>query len=284
MPAQWPILNFQGPWWKAALSIKKGFDRGGILAQYVQMIQIRTPEEARGARFEGVLHNGCGYFRTDYFGGREFSDREQPQGFYVEQAPGSTVPPHFHEVDQFQVVVRGSGIFGRHPIGPLTVHYTNAYTGYGPIHAGDGGLDYFTLRARHDSGARFFPEARADQKRGPRRHLLAEAPPPLGEAQLRGLDSIDVEQLIAPAEDGPGAWRVRMPPMTGDSETLSALIGTRHGGCYLVVTGGALASPHGALPVWCCLFIPSGDQPPAINAASNGLEALILCFPPPRIP
>ncbi|MEE8433164.1 MAG: hypothetical protein V3S64_00115 [bacterium] len=247
------------------------------------MIQCKTLEEARTTRFEGVLYNGCGYFRSDYFGGREFNDRERPQGFYVEQASGSTVPPHFHEVDQFQVVTRGSGIFGRHAIGPLTVHYANAYTGYGPIHAGDGGLDYFTLRARHDSGARFLPEARPDQKRGPRRHLLAEAPPPLGEAQLLRLDSIGVEELMAPAEDGLGAWRVRMPPMAGDSEPLPALIGTRHGGCYLVVTGGALAGPDGTLPVWCCLFIPPGEKPLSINAASNGLEALMLRFPLPTL-
>lgn len=248
------------------------------------MTQFKTLEDARKDRYEGVLFNGCEYSRLNYFGERGAGGRDQPQGFYVEQAPGSTVPPHFHEVDQFQVVARGAGILGRHPIGPVAVHYTNAFTGYGPIHAGDGGLDYFTLRARHDSGARFLPEARPDQKRGPRRHLLAEGPPPLGGAQLLGLDSIDVDPLMAPAEDGLGAWRVRMPPNAGDSETLPALIGTRHGGCYVVVTGGALAGPEGALPEWGCLFVPPGEKSPAIAAGAKGAEALILRFPSPTFP
>ena len=248
------------------------------------MAQFRTLEEARTTRFDGVLFNGCEYFRSDFFGGRTFNDREQPQGFYVEQAPGSIVPPHFHEVDQFQVVVGGTTLFGGHGLGPLAVHYTNAYTGYGPIEAGESGVDYFTLRARHDSGARFLPGARPDQKRGPRRTLLAEGPPPFGEAQLSGLDSIGVEVLMVPAEDGLGAWRVRMPPMAGGPETLSALIGTRHGGCYVVVTGGALACPDGTLPVWGCLFIPHGDKPPAIDAGPIGLEALVLRFPQPTVP
>jgi len=247
------------------------------------MAQFRTLEEARATRFDGVLHNGGEYVRSDFFGGRKLGDRAQPQGFYVEQAPRSIVPPHFHEVDQYQVVVGGTALFGGRPIGPLAVHFTNAYTGYGPIQAGESGVDYFTLRARHDSGARFLPGARPGQKRGPRRTLLAEAPPPFGKDQLLGLDSIGVEVLMAPAEDGLGAWRVRMPPIAGGSETLSALIGTRHGGCYVVVTGGALGGPEGTLPVWGCLFIPHGDKPPAIDAGPIGLEALVLRFPLPII-
>lgn len=248
------------------------------------MIQSTTHQEALTTRVEGVLYNGCKYFRSDYFGGRKYSDREQPQGFYVEQTPGSIVPPHFHGVDQFQVVVGGTALFGRHGVGPITVHFTNAYTGYGPIQAGESGVDYFTLRARHDSGARFFPEARPDQKRGPRRHLLSEGPPPLDEGALAGLERFDMEELLAPAEDGLGAWRVRIPPLAEDAETLPALIGTRHGGCYLVVTAGGLTGPDGEVPAKSCLFIPPGEMPAPVKAARKGLEALMLRFPLPTFP
>ena len=74
-----------------------------------------------------------------------------PQAFLVEQEPNAIVHPHFHFVDQFQVVVDGGGRIGRHDVGPIMAHFAGACTGYGPITPGDGGLKYFTLRASADS-------------------------------------------------------------------------------------------------------------------------------------
>ena len=35
---------------------------------------------------------------------------------------GETIVPHFHEVDQFQIFVAGSGGMGRNAAAPLVVH------------------------------------------------------------------------------------------------------------------------------------------------------------------
>src|SRR5258706_11881492 len=40
---------------------------------------------------------------------------------------------HFHEVDQFQVIMEGKGTFGRHDVSPYCVHFSRAYTPYGPL-------------------------------------------------------------------------------------------------------------------------------------------------------
>lgn len=49
-----------------------------------------------------------------------------PQLLLVEQPiPGSKILSHFHGVDQFQVVVGGSGKLGQHAVGPISLHYTN---------------------------------------------------------------------------------------------------------------------------------------------------------------
>src|SRR5688572_3605109 len=47
----------------------------------------------------------------------------QPMAYLVEQEAGSTVDPHYHQVDQFQIFVNGSGMIGTHPLEGVTVHY-----------------------------------------------------------------------------------------------------------------------------------------------------------------
>ena len=58
------------------------------------------------------------------------------------------IPSHFHAVNQFQVVVEGQGTLGKRAVHPWTVHYTNGFTGYGPLCAAAAGMAFFTLRNR----------------------------------------------------------------------------------------------------------------------------------------
>ena len=80
--------------------------------------------------------------------------RETPTCKLIEQDPNSILTPHFHAVDQFQVVVAGSGAFGKVPVRPMTVHYAGAYTPYGPITTEDG-IEYFVARNGVDLLAAF---------------------------------------------------------------------------------------------------------------------------------
>src|SRR5215207_4440094 len=58
---------------------------------------------------------------------------DEPRVFLTRRPPGDVIAPHFHEIAQYQVVVEGKGRIGKHALEPLTVHYTDAYTPYGPI-------------------------------------------------------------------------------------------------------------------------------------------------------
>ena len=59
---------------------------------------------------------------------------------------GARIEPHFHDVDQFQVIVDGDGRIGKKAVRPVTFQYADAFTPYGPIVANDQGLSFFTLR------------------------------------------------------------------------------------------------------------------------------------------
>ena len=90
--------------------------------------------------------------RHDYIGapGRINAN---PQAFLVVRPyAGARIEPHFHDVDQFQVVVAGDGRIGKKDVRPITFQYADAYTPYGPIVARDDGISFFTLRNSASGG------------------------------------------------------------------------------------------------------------------------------------
>lgn len=139
------------------------------------MLLARSTEEARrnqrriqvnGREYVLSAYIGAAPVRGMYVEGNEVNDNGLPQGFLVEQPPGSVTKPHFHEVNQFQVFVGGAGRLGKYAAGPLTVQYAGAHSPYGPIEAGNGGVIYFTLRAAWDPGAKYMPQSRDKLRRG----------------------------------------------------------------------------------------------------------------------
>ena len=132
------------------------------------MLLQRSASEARrnqrriqvnGHEYVLSAYVGAAPVRGTYVDGNEVNDNALPQGFLVQQPPGSVTPPHFHEVNQFQVFVGGNGRMGKRPAGPVTVQYANGHTPYGPIVAGEQGVTYFTLRAAWDPGAKYMPKS-----------------------------------------------------------------------------------------------------------------------------
>ena len=49
-------------------------------------------------------------------------DALHPMAFLVEKWPGAVIRPHFHQADQFQVVVAGRGMLGDHEFSDGSVH------------------------------------------------------------------------------------------------------------------------------------------------------------------
>ena len=105
------------------------------------MVQAVIGEQAlKGRRIIQSRGTGEEHWRTDFLGrpGDGGGIKNEPQAFLIEMHAGETILPHFHEVDQFQVFVSGMGSLGRgkEAARPLSVHYADHHTGYGPIDAG----------------------------------------------------------------------------------------------------------------------------------------------------
>ena len=201
----------------------------------------------------------------------------EPMAYLVEQPPHSVVQSHYHQADQFQVVVAGGGHIGRHEIGPLTVHYTNAFNAYGPIKAGPSGVQYFTLRNAYDPGAQYLPANAATLKAATRTFLQAtEVVGQAGWMDLAGLDAVRSEEVLAPTERGMGAWRHRLPEgarVTGPDPATG-------GGQYWLVTAGRLLHRDGRdYTALSTIFVTPDDAPFEAVAGAPGLEVLVLQYP-----
>lgn len=213
--------------------------------------------------------------RGTYIDGNEANDNALPQGFLVDQPPGSITRPHFHETNQFQVFVGGSGRFGKKPALPVTVQYASGHTPYGPISAGADGVRYFTLRQRWDPGAKYMPAMRDRLVRGRQRQHLAPGIEVSEPAALQSLDDVVVDMLIGPDSDGLLGAMVRVPP----GAVAHLPDASEGGGQYHVVIGGSIQHGRADLPLLSCQFASAEEGRCDVQAGEAGLVLLVLRFP-----
>lgn len=200
---------------------------------------------------------------------------DSPQSFRIEQDAGIVVEPHFHFVNQFQVVVAGSASIGRNRVGPIAVHYAGAHTGYGPVTAGPEGVTYFTLRAQSDSsGAQYLPAARARMQKVPKRYILADPCPTLDDDALARLTAPQTVTMID-EPDGIGAWVLRVPA----HGTMPGPDPARGGGQSIFVARGSLLHASFELDRHACLYLSADEPPLAITAGPTGLEIVVCQYP-----
>jgi hypothetical protein len=198
-----------------------------------------------------------------------------PMAFLVEQDPGCVAPSHFHQADQFQVVMAGEGRLGTHDVAPVTVHFTGKYSPYGPLVAGAAGLHYFTLRNGWDPGARYMTQDRALLRSVPgRRHREAVAAP-IAVSPMRDGAAVRCEACLPPSDDGLTALRYELPSgtvMTGPDPATG-------NGQYWVVIGGSLLHEGTELPPLACMFLSPDEAAYTAVAGPRGVSVLALQFP-----
>lgn len=197
-----------------------------------------------------------------------------PTVFLAEQPPNCELAPHFHRQNQFQLFVEGKGFLGKECIGPVTVHYAGAYTGYGPILSGDAWLKYFTIRSVFDTGLTPNTEWREKMVRGPKRHAEASAGHPWTVEQLTVLQGTQRKTLIA-ADEGLGAELFRLPPNT--AQHLLPIAGSV--GQFIFVLAGTTLVESAKLSLWDSAFLPAPDGEVAIAAGAHGAEVIALHMP-----
>jgi hypothetical protein len=201
-----------------------------------------------------------------------------PMAFLVEKEPHAVVKPHFHQADQYQVVVQGGGRLGTHDVGTVAVHYTDAWSAYGPIVAADEGIAWFTLRNAWDSGARYMPAAR-EQLRAARarniQHREATAPP-MPATSCAELTHPACVSVIEQTADGMGSWRYRLPPNTSLTGPNPAEGG---GQFWIVLAGAASAGGTSLLPPNSTIFVGPADGELMVSAGADGTDMLCVQFP-----
>jgi hypothetical protein len=243
------------------------------------MTVIVTAEAARTHRKRAVAGDGMGFWHTLYLGRTRYNmapgDPEPPvnalfpMAFLVEQDPGDVANAHYHQADQFQVVVAGEGTLGTHAVRPFAVHFAGAHTAYGPIHAGAAGLTYFTLRNGFDPGARYMLHAEnraALRSVANRRHREAVAAP-------RRDDRTGI--LLGPDQDGLAAWRYCLAPAT----PITGPAPDNGAGQYWLVLSGSLQYAGETLGRLSCVFVHPCDPAFAAAVGPDGGDVLLMQFP-----
>jgi hypothetical protein len=218
----------------------------------------------------------------------DFTERKPgvPQLLLVEQpVPGSTVMAHYHSTDQFQIFMDGTGKLGRHDIHPISVHYTNRYTGYGPIVAGASGVSYYVLRPEFDqliTGQYLHvPELREKLKRQPgrKRSIIVDALALKTPEELSRVTAPVSERIIDLESDNhdPGTFAdvLSMGPdmsYTGpDPQT--------GGGQVFLVLQGSMWCNDAAYCVRSALAVTREEKAVTLTSGETGLQALVLQYP-----
>ena len=235
--------------------------------------QYRNPENVSKGIIGGNIH-------TPFFGSRDTPDF--PHAALAQWDPGRVSRAHFHANDQFQVIVDGKGTLGRHELARYCVHFSRAYTPYGPLVADTGNpLTFFGLRAHYDPGSQSLREKQDQLKQVPNRQPWQITRPVTFPTLQSGMAAANITLQAVPDikdEQGLAVYTLSMKPNT----KAYAPDPSQGEGQYLVVVKGSLLhsdKEHKALTL---VFVYPKEGPFQIHAGSGGLEAIVLNFPRAR--
>lgn len=240
------------------------------------MPQIVSHEEVKGARTQRDVQGGQHQVgRTDFIAAPK-ERPDLPQAFLIDTTAGRRLPTHFHEVDQFQVVVKGDGRLARHDLAPGGVHFARGFTPYGAITMGSQGLSFMTLRARRDPGkAQFIPERLSRLEEVQNRQPWQTTRMPQFHPAKDGV-ALDA---IAGLEDGRGlaGWSLTLAPCAAAS--LPSASGSD--GQFVVVLEGSLVQAGKSYPQPSVAYVAPTEPAMTAMAGPDGLKAVVLNFPMP---
>lgn len=235
------------------------------------MSQIASHDEVAPTRNQKELPGGHLSWRTYFLKPPREARQEQPVAFLAESTAQRVLRTHFHDVDQWQIVVKGGGTLGKHDLQMYAVHFARAHTPYGPIVNGPEGLGFLTLRHHWDDGAKPLPESQEKlmQVKDRKPWQMTEAPDFGGDepVNLRPFSQIKDERGLA-------AFALQMQP--GVSVVAPDPAGS--GGQFIVVLEGSLRHAGREYPGTSVAFVGADEAPWELVAGGQGLKALVLNF------
>jgi rubredoxin len=238
---------------------------------------VKAYDEIENPRIQRNLPNGHFGWRSDFIKRPEDKGIDTPMAFLAEGSAHRVLRTHFHEVDQFQVMYNGSGAMGKHPVGPGAVHFSRAFTPYGPISYSDKGLGFITLRAHRDPGAQYLPERREVLDKAPNRKpwQVTEAPdfdldPGERGVAMKALPGVKDDRGLAAfsVKMNAGAKAYAPDPSKGDGQ-------------YILVLKGSVVHEGQIKKDLTVIWNGKNDGPFELVAGPDGMEGLVLNFPVP---
>lgn len=233
-----------------------------------------------GTRAQGQLRRraiqilGQTFFKAEWMESGE-NPQLSPTVSLIEQPPNSTLVPHFHRQNQFQLFVEGAGTIGQTSLEPVVVHYAGAYTGYGPLVSGAKGIKYFTMRPICESGLLTIAESREQMIQGPKRHAHTAPIQIASTEDLLNLIDVQLDTPMPFSDDGLGVTVVRQPRGT----QLSGMLAPNSEGQFLVVLAGTLRYRDIELGQWENLFVSVADVFPVLLAGDSGVQVVSMHVP-----
>jgi hypothetical protein len=214
-------------------------------------------------------------FNRYLFFGAPYVAEPGPQIYINDLDPAVGLPAHFHKVDQFQLFFGTPGaVLGRQPLSSAMVHYTDAYSTYGPFSAGpEASLKYATIRAIASTFGGVMPAARDELLYRGRRHFTVDLEP-----HLAPTTDVVVNDLVK-AEDGLAVSLVTLPPLGSTRFDVPAGVTGR---AYCVVTG-ELVDEHGTYGMH-SLGWSEPSSSAVLAASAAGAAVAVMDFPFPATP
>ncbi len=235
------------------------------------MIQITSHQQTPVGETRDIP-GGHKAWRTEYIGFSPIRP-DRAQGWMLESSPQRVLRAHYHEVDQFQVVVEGEGLMGKHRVGPGVVHFSRAHTPYGPIVWGDQGMQLLTIRPRPDTlgSPQFMPESRDKLRHIPRNAYQVSHQVDLAEKN----EAVHVEPLPGMQDDaGLSAHAYTLKP---GGQTL-APDPSAGGGQWILVMKGSLIHEGKSYPGFSIAEVTPDESAFRLQAGPDGLQAIVLSF------
>lgn len=195
--------------------------------------------------------------------------------FLVRYIPGTTSSTHYHTSDQMQIIVEGKGRLGHHAMTPYQVHFSRAYTPYGPLlpDAGEGWA-FVNLRTRPDPGGAQRLSVARDKllQVADRRPFQVSCPVSFpqanGQAAWADIAGLSNEEgLHGVALTLPAHGKVALPsPAQSDGQ-------------YIVVIKGNLVTDGKTRNALAIIHLTPDEPPFELQAGDKGLEAMVVKFP-----
>ena len=210
--------------------------------------------EALANRKPRQFSNASGFYRP-YFD----HIPNHPQAYMIEHPEWCTIPAHYHEIDEFQIMFEGEGIWSERHIRALSFKYNSAWLYNFPVTAKAGGMKFMSMRRNWDSNGKFLPERQADYDAG--------KPDDAEEFQYIGKE-------IPLHPNGLAAKQFRIP--RGQSVPMRF---TKPGGStYLFVLDGTIMY-EGTEYELHSLFYLEPEDPPMVISTTVGARVAFMQFP-----